>query len=163
MGDARSVCGLTWLKWWNGGDDFKLGQSGRSFRFGDGPLIRSPGAIIIFIHANQQCDDPNKPFVLPVSVDVMDSNAPWLVPHESLRKMKGPIDFTEPILTTECGIKIKIKLTRTLSGHLMIEGQKADSEMSKNGMANPESISAMEIRLPVKSLTLEELKRIRLR
>ena len=138
-GASRSDCGLTWLKWWNGEDDFKLSQSERSFMFGDGPLIHSSGTIIIFIHVNPQCTDSDKPLVLPICVDAVGSYVPMLVPRESLRKMKGPVDFSGPTFTIACGIKIK--LTRTPSGHLTIGGQKADAKMSQNGYANPESIS----------------------
>ena len=52
-GASRSAGGLTWLKWWNGWDDFMLSQSERSFRFGGGPMIRSSGTIIIFTRVGQ--------------------------------------------------------------------------------------------------------------
>ena len=74
---------------------FEFGKSERSFRFGAGPLIHSSGTIIIFIHVGENCIDSTKPLASPVCLDLVVSNVPLLISHESLRKMKGSLDFPE--------------------------------------------------------------------
>ena len=107
-----------------------------------------------------KCTDSTKPLVLPICVDVVNSNVPLLVSHESLGKMKGSIDSGDSSLTIVG--RVKIKLITTPSGHLMIGGSKASEALSKIGKYTAESIFALEIRLPLRTLCLGDLKRIHL-
>ena len=159
-GASRSVCGISWLKWWYKGEMFDLKKSTRSFRFGAGPLIQSSGTIVIMVHVNPKCTNSSKPLILPICVDVVESNVPMLVSYESLKKMKGSLNFLTACLTILSGITIQ--LSATPSGHLMIQGSKAVQKLTPEMTKNHESIFTMEIRLPVSSLTFEELKRIHL-
>ena len=93
-------------------------------------------------------------------MDVVESNVPLLISHESLHKMKGSIDFGESSLTL--GTCQKIKLIQTPSGHLMISGRETSERTVLGIQSKIENVFAMEIRLPVESLDLAELKRIHL-
>ena len=94
--------------------------SEKHFRFGAGPSMKSLGAVKIFIQVNQKFTNVIYPVVLPIRVDVVDSEVPMLISHESLCRMKGIIDFESRTLQIpNIG---KIELTKTNSGHLMIQG-----------------------------------------
>ena len=93
-GSSRSVCGSSWAKWWRKHEELEFKRSQRSFMFAARPLIRSSGMVVIFNHVDAQCADSIEPLILPACVDVVDSNAPLLISYESLKKMKGSLDFT---------------------------------------------------------------------
>ena len=118
FGEALSVFGATWVNWWFGGAQQKLWHIERHFLFGAGPLIHSSGATVIFIQINESCVNSVNPVILRICVDVGGSNVPILASRESLRKMKGPIDFREPSIAISSGISIQ--LVRTPSCHLTI-------------------------------------------
>ena len=67
--------------------------SEKLFRFGAGPSLKSLGTAKIFIQVDQQFANVNYPVVLPVRVDVVDSEVPMLISYESLCRMKGILDF----------------------------------------------------------------------
>ena len=85
--------------------------------------MKSLGTVKIFAQVNQKFTNLNYPVVLPIRVDVVDSDVPMLISHESLCHMKGIIDFES------CTLQIpnigKIDLAKTKSGHLMIQGGKS--------------------------------------
>ena len=93
-GASRSVCGRKWSDWWFESSKPVLAKSQKLFRFGAGPAMQSLGMAAIFIHANSNTTDKNSPVILPIRVDVVNSNAPMLISHESLKLKKGPIDFS---------------------------------------------------------------------
>ena len=156
-GASRSASRATWLMWRHGWESAKLNKRDRQFSFGDGPSIRSSWAIFIFIRLGGKCKDSAKPLIFPVCVDVVDSREPILISHDSLRKMKGPIDFPESILTIAS--VIKIKSIRHLSPHLMIPCRKPPPDLSHGINLKTESVFAMAIRLQAKSRAMGELKK----
>ena len=120
-GASRSVCGRKWAEKWFKKEKLEMQSSSKTFRFGAGPTMKSLGTMKIFIQVSQQTTSAKIPVILPVRVDVVDSEVPMLISHESLCKMKGKIDFES------CTLQIpsigKINLIKTKSGHLMIQGK----------------------------------------
>ena len=49
----------------------------------------SLGTVMVFIQVSHETTDAKIPVVLPVRVDVVESDVPMLISHESLCKMKG--------------------------------------------------------------------------
>ena len=138
-GASISVCGLKWLQWWLKGRKYALDQSKKHFRFGDGPLIHTARTTTVSIFANKESTDSKGPLILPIWVDVVDSNLHLVIFHESLRKMKGSIDFQNSALAILAGLDIQ--LTRTPSGRLMIPGAKPPLEMFSKSPVAKEAIS----------------------
>ena len=55
--------------------------------------MASLGTAAICIRVNSETTAASAPVILPTQVDIVDSNAHILMSHESMRKMKGSIDF----------------------------------------------------------------------
>ena len=157
-GASRSVCGRQWAEWWFGTPKLNLAGSQKQFRFGAGPTLNSLGATVIFIHAQASAANKDVPISLPIKVDVVNSNVPMLISHESLKRVKGPIAFAS------CALVIpwvaEIKLTNTRSGHLMIQGTLPTNEVRKMLSQENHPIYVMELKLPVIVLAEEEIRKI---
>ena len=120
IGASRSVRGRKWAEWWFGTSKLTLDMSKKQFRFGAGPTLKSMGTTVILIHVQSSTTNKDCPIVLPIKVDVVDSNVPMLISHESLKHMKGSLDFgSRKLIIPDVA---EIKLTNTCSGHLMIQG-----------------------------------------
>ena len=118
-GDSRSVCGRKWVDRRFGSSKPVLAKSQNLFRFGAGPAMQSLGTTTIFIHVSPQATDKMGPVILPIRIDVVNSDAAMLIPNESLRLMKGSIDY--PPISLLIPSLAKIKLRAAKSGHLMIQ------------------------------------------
>ena len=81
----------------------------------------SSGTTTIFAHVCPKTTDTLIPIILPIRADVVNSNVPMLISHESPRSTKGPIDL--PSRTLEIPSVAKTKLINAKSGHLVIQGQ----------------------------------------
>ena len=81
-----------------------------------------------------------------------------LISHESLKRMKGPIDFAS------CKLVIpsvaEIKLSNTFSGHLTIRGKRPNQKVQKLSAAENRQIYVMELKLPARVLSGDEIKKI---
>ena len=128
-GASRSVCGRQWAEWWFESSKLNLAVSQKQFRFGSGPSLKILGAATIFIHAKPPTANKDIPIIVPIKVDLANSNAPMLISHESLNRMKGPIDFASCKLVTPS--VAEIKLSNTCSGHLMIQGGRQTQKSAK--------------------------------
>ena len=157
-GASRSVCGRRWAEWWFGSTKLKLDLSQKQFRFGAGPALKSMGTTTIFIHVEPSTTNKDFPVIVPVKVDVVDSNVPMLISHESLVRMKGSIDFAS------CTLMIpsvaEIKLTNTSSGHLMIQGTRPSQQVQRLMQRENHPIYVMELKLPARVLSEGEIKKI---
>ena len=85
------------------------------------------GRAVIYIHARPGTATKEIPSVQPLKVDVVNSNAPMLISHESLNRTNGPIDFESRTLVIPSDSEIK--LTNTCPGHLMIQGTRPSDEL----------------------------------
>ena len=74
--------------------------------------------------------------------------------------MKGTIDLRNSVLTIPTGLSIQI--SRTPSGHFAITGREPPKAILSKSPTTEDMNFAMEIQLPVRTLTFEGLKRIRL-
>ena len=92
-GASRSAFGRQWAEWWFETSKLNLTGSRKQFRFGSGPSLESLGTTVIFIHAKSTTANKDIPIIISVTVDVVNSNAHMLIPHASLNRAKGPIDF----------------------------------------------------------------------
>ena len=157
-GASRSVCGRKWAEKWFQTKNLESQPSAKQFRFGAGPSMKILGVIKIFIQVIQGTTDAKIPAVLPVRVDVVDSDVPMLISHESLCNMKGIIDFESRTLKIpNIG---KIKLNRAKSGHLMIQGTRPSHEVIKVLADRGHPIYMTEMKLPVRILSKDEVAKI---
>ena len=119
-GASRSARGRKWAGKWFRAQKLERRPIDKLFRFGAGPSMKSLGTVKTFIQANQKFTNVDYPVILPIRVDVADSEVPMLISHESLCRMKGIIDFES------CTLEIpnigKIESIKTHSGHLVIQG-----------------------------------------
>ena len=127
-GSSRSVCGRQWAEWWFGTPKLVLIPIQKHFRFGAAPDLQSLGTSAILIYAQPSNTDKNIPIVLPTQVDVVNSNVPMLISHESLKRTKCSIDF--PTCTLLIPSVSKIRLANTRSGHLMIQGGRPSKKLN---------------------------------
>ena len=157
-GASRSVCGRKWAEWRFGTSELKLKKSQKQFLFGAGPAMKSLGTTIVLIHALPSTTNKTVPIVLPVTVDVADSNAPMLISHESLKRMKGPIDFSS------CKLAIpfvaEIQIANTCSRHLMIQGKRPTQQVQNLSTTVNHPIYVMELKLPARVLSEGEIRKI---
>ena len=97
-GASGTVVGWKWIQQWGGLAQQSLGESNRSFRFGDGierpivgtciiPILLAPG------HTNQPQE-----FVLNILADVAHADVPLLISRRTLVSLQGKLDFTRSIL-----------------------------------------------------------------
>lgn len=134
--------------------------SAKKFRFGAGPATKSLGIVTIFSHVEENTTESNIAVILPIQVDVVDSDVPMLISHEYLSKMQGSIDFES------CALEIpnigKIKLSRAKAGHLMIQGERPTEELVDTLSLRGHAVYMTEIKLPARMLS-EEVAKIHVR
>ena len=116
------------------------------------------GATAVTIHVEESRVNSPEPLLIRVCVDVEGSYGPMLISHESLSKMKCCIDFRESRLAIISGIKILPLGTHSV--HLMIPGGRPPQSEIQKVKAGKDTISPMEIRLPTRALTSEEIIRV---
>ena len=72
--------------------------------------MKSLGAVKVFTQVNQNDANAKIPVIIPIRVDVVESNVHMLISHESMSIMRGIIDFESRTLQVpEIG---KIKLVK---------------------------------------------------
>ena len=90
--------------------------------------MESLGTVTICIGVNENATDSNIPAISPIQVDVVDSDAPMRIPHESLCEMKGSVDFESR--TLEIPYVGEIALNHAKSGHLTIQWARPTKELT---------------------------------
>ena len=85
------------------------------------------GTAQIFIHVFPKTTDALATIILPILVDVVNSDAPMLISHESPMAAKASVGFLPTTLAIPSVAKIKLRSAK--SGHLVIQGHRKDIDM----------------------------------
>ena len=119
----------------------------------------SLGIVTIFAHVTAEATDSKIPVILPVQVDAVDSDAPMLISHESLCKMKGSIAFESRTLKIpNIG---SIKLYHTKSGHLAIQGARPTKNLSDSLSQRGHAVYMAQMELPARVPSMGDVAKIR--
>ena len=157
-GASRSACGRKWIDWRFESSKPVLAKSRKLFRFGAGAAMQSLGMATIFTHVSPKATDKNSPVILPIRVDVVNSDVSMSISHESLRMVKCPIGFSSSTLAIPLAAEIKLRNTKT--GHLMIQGRRPNDKTPNELSMKNHSVYAMEMELPARLLSEEEITQI---
>lgn len=114
--------------------------------------------IIILIRVRPDDAYGEIPIILPTNADVVNSNAPMLISHESLKRMKWPMSFSPYALMIPS--VAKTRLTNTHSGHLMIHGMRPSAKLRDELARKNLPIYVTELKLPTRVLSEEEIRQI---
>ena len=100
----------------------------------------------------------------PIMVGVVNSNAPMLIPHESMKRMKGEIDFPSRALPIPSVAKIQLaNRPNTHSGHHMIHGTRPSVKLCEAVARKPHPVYVMEMKLPAVAISVGEIKKIQVK
>lgn len=119
--------------------------------------MQSLGATTAFIHVCPKTTDKMGPVILQIRVDVVNSDAPMLISHESIRLMNWSIDFSPIALLIPSVAKIKLGEygIRTLDDSRTTTRGKVLKELSVGN----HSVYSMEMKLPTRAIS-EEIAKI---
>ena len=149
-GSSMSARGRKWAEWRIGSTKIAMGPSPQKFRSGEGPPLGSLGTKTIFTHVRPEMAGRTNPSILPVQVGADGPNVPMLIPHESLCRLKGSIDFKSRALIVP-GVG-GFRSVHTKSGHLMIQCQKPPREILDSFIRREHPIYMAEMVLLVRAL-----------
>ena len=160
-GASLSVAGQPWLDWWSKNTQVLKHAESINFKFGDGPPRPSLGTCILQIKLLPNVTNQPKEHILRLKIHVVNENVPLLISRESLAALGATLDFRESTLWVHN--QLKIQLTHTPSGHLMLPGARItqDNHRSDSILGNQVYIGS-SIDVPRTSISKEELRKIHL-
>ena len=116
------------------------------------------GIATMSIHVCPKTTDISIPIVLPIRVDVVNSDVAMLVSHESTRRMQRSIGFSERAVSIPSAAAIK--LSNAKSGHLAIQGRRPSEKVSWKLSLENHPLYVMEMELPSRLLSGDEIAKI---
>ena len=159
-GASLSVAGKRWLQWRSRGKDKLSAVDGVTFRFGDGPNLRSLGKCTIDITLLPHVTNQSAEQILKMEIHVVDSDVPLSMSRKSLARMGASIDFRQSRLNVDGGITVQLE--QTPSGHLMLPGTRREESTP---ISHPNviggAIYAASLDVSASELSLDQLKKIR--
>ena len=134
-GATHTVVGRQWLDFYfqdkKGIDKPRIIPRKKTFKFGDSRLFRSAGSILIPVTVPCITDKPGgESIVLRVRSDIVDTPIPLLLSRQTLKLLKGRMDFEKNLLQVNNTTSIQLVLAE--NGHLMLPSEPLTEEKLKN-------------------------------